>query len=207
MTNSSVFAQPSKSNDRFNARKYAFYDFRGANAIDLAAGSTFIDGDYTEYALESYFRLGYKCIISSHLNVNFIFNKYNIAVKDVYNQGFMSYDLNLELLLTPYTKCTPYVYAGGGYNTANSFESASTKAQAGLGIEYIVTSNIGLKLFGEYNYTFTDALDGLVEGTTDDMLLRVGLGLHIYFGGNKKKEMYQRKLKTVINSNLIIPYN
>ena len=53
---------------------------------------------------------------------------------------------------------------------------------------------------------FTDELDGRIEGETDDVLIRAGLGLNIYFGGKKKKEAYRRKLKTVINSNLIIPY-
>ncbi len=53
----------------------------------------------------------------------------------------------------------------------------------------------------------TDEIDGRIEDEDDDILLRAGLGLNIYFGGNKKKEALRRKMKTVINSNLIIPYN
>lgn len=188
-------------------RRYAFFDYRGSNAVDLAAGSAIIDGDYPESEFDVYFRIGYKHHITSHLNINFTYNKYNVVIKDIYNEGFMSFDLNLEFLFSPYTKFSPYLYAGSGYNASNDFELTATKAQGGLGFEFIFREGIGIKLFGEYNYMLTDELDGFIEGETDDLLFRMGLGLNIYFGGQKKKEALRRKMKTVINSNLIIPYN
>jgi formiminotetrahydrofolate cyclodeaminase len=44
-------------------------------------------------------------------------------------------------------------------------------------IEYIVINGIGLKLFGEYNSNFTDELDGLIIGVTNDLGIRLGFGL------------------------------
>ncbi|WP_299106244.1 outer membrane beta-barrel protein [uncultured Winogradskyella sp.] len=203
-----VFSQDSISkSERVITRKFTFLEFRGTNAIDIAAGSLQMEGDYPEYEYDIYFRIGYKRQLTSHLNANVTFNKYNVSIKDVSNEGFMSFDLNLEYLFSPYTKFSPFLFAGGGYNAANYFESTATKVQAGLGFELIVAPHIGLKLFGEYNYLFSDDIDGLIEGDTDDALIRMGLGFNFYFGGKKKKEMYQRKLKTVINSNQIIPYN
>lgn len=204
----STFSQDlDEKSDRFINRRYAFFDYRGSHAIDLAAGSAMVEGDYPESEFEVYFRVGYKHHITSHLNVNVTYNKYNVAIKDIYYEGFMSFDLNLELLLSPYTKFTPYLYVGGGYNASNYFKSTSTKAQGGLGFEFIIREGVGLKIFGEYNYMLTDEIDGRIEGEAEDILLRGGLGLNIYFGGNKKKEAIRRKMKTVINSNLIIPYN
>jgi len=204
----SAFSQDSdeKSEKAIN-RRYAFFDYRGPHVVDLAAGSTIVEGDYPKSEFDLYFRIGYKHHITSHLNINATFNKYNVVIKDIYNEGFMSFDLNLELLFSPYTKFSPFLFAGGGYNASNYFESTATKAQGGFGFEFIVTEGVGLKLFGEYNHILTDDIDGLIEGETDDVLLRMGLGLNIYFGGNKKKEAIRRKMKTVINSNLIIPYN
>lgn len=204
----SVFSQESddKSEKSIN-RRYAFFDLRGSHAVDLAAGSAMVEGDYPESEFELYFRIGYKHHVTSHLNINATFNKYNVAIKDIYNEGFMSFDLSLEFLLSPYTKFSPFLYAGSGYNASNYFESTAIKAQAGGGFEFIITEGVGLKLFGEYNYMLTDEIDGRISGETDDILLRAGLGLNIYFGGNKKKEALRRKMKTVINSNLIIPYN
>lgn len=188
-------------------RKYAFYDYRGSNAVDLAGGLATLEENYSESELGLYLRIGYKHYIASHLNINFTFNKYNVAINDAYNEDFMSFDLNLELFFSPHTRFSPFIYAGGGYNASNYFENTATKTQGGIGFELIVIKGGGLKLFGEYNYLLNDELDGHTEGEMDDVLLRMGLGLHIYFGGNKKKEKLRRKMKTVINSNLIIPYN
>ena len=197
--------QTDKSEKQINNR-FAFLDSRGLHAIDLAAGSaTLIDSDYSNSELDLSFRLGYKYHITSHLNINLTYNKYNVVIKDLYNEGYMSFDVNLEYLITPFNKFSPYIFVGGGYNASNYFNTTATKAQAGLGIEYMVAYQVGLKLFGEYNYMFTDELDGLIQGSSDDSLFRIGLGLNIYFGGQKKKEAIRKKMKTVINSNLIYP--
>lgn len=188
-------------------RRFAFFSYRGSNAIDMAAGSAIANGDYPNPEFELYFRVGYKHHVTSHLNINFTYNKYNLEFKEVFNEGFMSFDLNLEFLFSPYTKFSPFLYAGGGYNASNFFISTETKAQCGFGFEFIIAERVGLKLFGEYNYMFTDELDGRIEGESDDTFMRVGLGLNIYFGGNKRKEALRKKLKTVINSNLILPDN
>ncbi|WP_229724581.1 Curli production assembly/transport component CsgG [Winogradskyella forsetii] len=203
----SAFSQVSdEKSDKSIERRYAFFNLRGSNAIDIAAGSAMIEGDYPETEFDLYFKMGYKHHITSHLNINFSYHKYNVVVKDIYNEGFMSFDLNLEFLFSPYTKFSPFLYAGSGYNASNYFENTATKAQGGAGFEFIFTEGVGVKLFGEYNYMFTDELDGLVDGDSDDILFRAGLGLNFYFGGNKKKEALRRKMKTVINSNQIIPY-
>ena len=188
-------------------RKFRFYNYRGTNAFEASAGSAIANGDYQDSEFEVYFRVGYKYHLTSHLNVNLTYNKYNIAFKDISNQGFMSFDLNFEILMCPYSTFTPFIYAGGGYNAANYFATTSTKLQGGLGFEVIVTKHLGLKLFGEYNYLFTDDIDGLVEGAGDDSLIRMGLGVNIYFGGKKKREEIRKKLPTVFNSNPIIPNN
>lgn len=202
-----VFSQDSISkSERFNTRKFTFLNYRGTNAIDVALGSLSLQGDQ-ESEYDIYFRIGYKRQLTSHLNTNISFNKYNILIKDVSNEGFMSFDLNIEYLFCPFSKFSPFLFLGGGYNAANYFESTATKAQAGFGLELIVTNHVGFKLFGEYNYLLTDDIDGLIEGDTDDALIRMGVGFNFYFGGKKKREMYQKKLKTVINSNQIIPYN
>lgn len=206
--NSAFSQEADDKKDKAISKRFLFFEKRGSHAIDLAAGSAIVDGDYSDSEFELYFRAGYKHHITSHLNLNFTYNKYNSAVKDVYNEGFMSFDLNLEYLLSPFRNVSPFIYVGGGYNASNYFETTATKAQGGLGIEFLIIEGVGLKLFGEYNYMFTDDhLDGLVSGETDDTLIRGGLGLNIYFGGNKKKEALRKKMKTVINSNLIIPYN
>ncbi|WP_246431464.1 Curli production assembly/transport component CsgG [Winogradskyella flava] len=202
---SALYAQDIKSAEK-NKKLYsrlAFFELRGTNAIDAAIGSSITNGDLAESEFEAYFRIGYKRHITSHLNLNFTYNKYSVVFKDVYSEGFMSFDMNLELLISPYKRFTPYLFAGGGYNAANYFENTSTKVQGGLGFECIVTEGFGIKLFGEYNYFFSDELDGLIAGESDDAVWRMGLGINLYFGGSKKREKRLKEIETVINNNLI----
>ncbi len=184
-------------------KKLAFFDYRGTNALDVAIGTAVINGDLPDSEFDAYFKIGYKRFITEHINVNITFNKYNVSFKDLYNEGFMSFDLNIEYLFRPYLEFSPFIQAGYGYNASNNFETTAAKAQGAIGVEYIVTEGLGLKLFAEYNYTFTDELDGLIAGESDDTFLRIGLGINLYFGGKKKKQNLLRLIETVIRSNLV----
>ena len=201
-------AQNNSGNKKLNnIEKLIFYDYRGTNAFDVGFGTAVINGDIEDPEFEIYFKAGYKRFITNHVNIGISYNKYNLAFKDVYNEGFMSFDLNLEYIMLPYNRFSPFLFAGGGYNAANYFETTATKVQGGGGIEYIVIDGLGVKLFAEYNYTFTDELDGVIAGAGDDTFFRIGFGFNIYFGGAKKKERRLDTEETVIKSNPIIPKN
>ena len=180
-----------------------FFDYRGTNAIDVAVGGSKTNGDLPDSEFASYYKLGYKYYIKDHLNVNITYHNYDVTFGDSYNERFMSFDLNFEYFVSPYTKFSPFVQAGFGYNIKNQSKNTSFKFQWALGVEYIVIDGIGLKLFGEHNTNFTDELDGLSIGETNDIGIRLGFGINIYFGGKKKKEERLSKIKTVIKSNLL----
>jgi len=184
-------------------RELDFLELRGTHAADAVVGTTMILGDYADSELDIFFRLGYKYHIISNLNVNLSFNKYNISLGNNINKGFMSFDLNLEYLVSPYTELSPFIFGGYGYNASSSFEETHTKVQFGLGLEYIIMEGLGLKLFGDYNYVLSNEVEGLIVPDSDESFLRVGLGVNIYFGGNKRKEQILEDIETVINSNLI----
>ena len=198
------YAQETSSEENIALyNKLSFFDYRGTNAFDIAIGTSIMNGDLPDPEFESYFKIGYKRHITNYLNINLTYNKYNLAFKDVYNEGFMSFDLNLELLFSPYRAFSPFISAGYGYNASNYFETTSDKVQAAVGIEFIVVDGLGLKLFGEYNYSFSDELDGVITGESDDTFFRMGFGINLYFGGNKRKQRLWSKIDTVIKSNLV----
>ena len=91
-------------------------------------------------------------------------------------------DLNMEYIFLPYENVSPYIYAGGGTISDRSFEDVRFKIQFGLGVEYLPVDFLGLRLYGEHNMTFTDELDGLIQGKRDDYFWRFGLGVNFYFG-------------------------
>lgn len=180
-----------------------FLELRGTHAVDAAVGTTMILGDYPDSELDVYFRLGYRYFVISNLNINLSFNKYNIALSDTVNEGFMSFDFNLEYLVSPYNEFSPFIFGGYGYNASNSFEESHTKVQCGLGLEYLVMDGLGVKLYGDYNFVLSNELEGLVMPDKDESFLRVGLGVNLYFGGKKRKKEILENIETVINSNLI----
>lgn len=184
-------------------RELDFLQLRGTHVVDGVVGTSMILGDYPDSELDIFFRLGYKYHILSNLNVNLSFNKYNIALSDTINEGFMSFDLNLEYLISPYNELSPFIFGGYGYNASSSFEETHTKVQFGLGLEYMVMDKLGIKLYGDYNYVLSNEMEGLIMPDNDESILRVGLGLNFYFGGNKRKEQILKNIETVINSNLI----
>lgn len=201
-----LFSQDADTKEKKSLdNQIAFLTFRAPSAIDVAFGTAIINGDLPNPKPDIYFKIGYKQHLSNHLSVNLAFNKYNLAFRDLYNEGFLSIDLNFELLFSPHKSFSPYMFAGYGYNASNYFETKSTKAQGGIGLETIVANRVSLRFFGEYNYAFSDELDGLVSGEGDDTFFRIGVGVNFYFGGNKKKARLMKEVKTIFNSNRIIP--
>ncbi len=190
-----------------NKQKIEFYELRGNNAIDVGAGTSVINGDLVDPKFEIYFHVGYKRYILPYLNINVGYNKFNLAYTDVYNEGFMSFDLNLESTLMPHNRFSPFIFAGGGYNASNYFKQTAFKFQGGGGVEYIVSEGLGLKLYTDYNYVLSDELDGLIAGASDDTYFRIGLGINYYFGGGTKKAKILKDQPSIINSNQIIPDN
>ncbi|WP_426429631.1 outer membrane beta-barrel protein [Winogradskyella sp. HB-48] len=195
--------EKTQQNNRALYRELDFLELRGTHVTDAVVGTSMILGDYPDSELDIFFRIGYKYHIISNLNVNLSFNKYSIALDETTNLGFMSFDLNLEYLVSPYSEFSPFVFGGYGYNASNYFEETHTKVQFGLGLEYIFMDGFGVKLFGDYNFVLSNEMEGLIIPDQDESFLRVGLGLNLYFGGNKRKEQILKNIDTVINSNLI----
>ena len=190
---------PNKNyNNRFGT------EVRGKNAIVLAIGASVPNADFNEPLFELYTHIGYKRFFGPYVDISFEYHKFNLAFKDEFNEGFMSFDLNLELTLFPYKSFTPFVFVGGGLNAANYFTSTDSKVQAGAGFEFLVTKAIGIKLFADYNYLFTDELDGKVSGEANDVYWRAAFGVNFYFGKRRKHKKIGKDVPTVINSNPII---
>ena len=180
-------------------------EIRGENAFTAAIGTVVPNGDFMNPLWEIYFHAGYKRYISSHLNINFTYHKFNIAYKDLFNNGFMSFDLNLEANLKPYDIFTPFIFAGVGMNAANHFITKDFKAQAGVGLEYMITEKLGLKLVTDYNHVFSDDhLDGKIFGDSDDVYWRMSLGVNAYFGSRQKETKIAEDVPTVIETNPIV---
>ena len=187
-----------------------YRDRRGKSAISLAAGTSIIDGDLPDSKPEIFGRLGYKRYLNPYLNVNASINQFNLRNEGTFDEAFTSIDLNAEFTILPYDSFTPYIYSGLGANGGDNFASIDLKFQYGLGLEYLISDQLGINLFGEHNIVFNDELDGVASGKRDDFYFRFGLGLNFYlspptYEGTKKRRLRQqqeKELKNLRDSNI-----
>ena len=161
-----------------------FEDRRNKNSASLIVGGSRIDGDYSNPDIGYNFQLGYRYMFNNprfNLNING-----GIMEMDNKNPQMQDYayttDGNIEFIFLPYESISPYIYGGIGAISNKSFNDIYFKTQFGLGVEYLPTNTLGLRLYGEQNITFTDKLDGLVQGKRDDYFWRFGIGVNFYFG-------------------------
>lgn len=193
-----------KSEELTDFDRLVFYDFRGTNAFDVSGGLASISSDYENSEFKFQFKAGYKRFLSNYLNLKLAFGTFKLANTDFFEDQYTSIDVNLEFLLSPYERFSPFVYGGYGIVSAKDIDTSAGKVQAGLGAEYVVYDSLAIKLYAEYNYTTSDELDGFVGDTGNDSFLRLGLGLNVYFGGEEQRNKLLENQDTVIKSNQII---
>ena len=161
--------------------------------VDVAAGGTLVNGDYPSAYYEYALAAGVKYNFSPYVGLHASVHKFRLINTDLFNREFAATELNVELTMLPYDKFTPYIYGGAGLNHANWFDQNDLKIQAGLGLEYIVSPSVGIKLYADYNAVFSDNLDFVVSGQRDDHYLKFGIGVNIYLGRNEAKDKDEKR--------------
>ena len=168
---------------------------RSKVAFTGALGTTLMDGDLPNAQPEFNSRSGFKFRMSPSLNFNTTYYKFNLSNKEFLNEGYMSLDFNLEYIVLPQDQFTPLLYLGGGVNAANYLTSVDPKFQAGIGLEYLLSKKLGLHMFVDYNYVFSDELDFIDAGKRSDTYYRAGIGINYYFSKRKNKKLDEGKLE------------
>ena len=181
-----AYAEETKTADVTGLYDRVLENRRSKFAIELSGGTTLMDGDYQDPLLRPFGRGALKWMISPSFTASASANVVNLANKNLLDVGYITYDLNMEWIILPKDRLTPYLYVGGGYGMNSKFENTYGKFQYGGGLEYMASDRIGLKLFAEQNINFSDNIDYIVAGTRDDYYYKFGLGLTYYFAKKKK---------------------
>lgn len=154
---------------------------RGKVGIEATGGVTYMSGDYPNPVPKPMGRGAIKYFFTPNLNISASTNGFRLGNKNKLDAGYASLDLNLELLVLPYDVFTPYIFAGTGTSFSSKLENIIAKVQYGAGIEYLVTNDFGLKLYGEHNLNFSDNVDNVISGIRNDYYWRFGFGMTYYF--------------------------
>lgn len=144
-----------------------------------------IKGDYTDARMTLGGKVGYKHFITNHINAEVNFGYATIENRDIIKKSGIMTDINIEYMITPKYKLTPFVYAGAG-----SFllpDKTRFKVQFGGGLEYLAKPNLGIRAVTQYDLGFTDDWDDLIRGSRKDHGIHAGIGINYYFSSNSKK--------------------
>ncbi|OAB25643.1 curli production assembly/transport component CsgG [Flavobacterium fryxellicola] len=159
---------------------------RAKLALEIGGGTTLMDGDYSNPELRPMVRGGLKYFVAPSFNLSVSTNIFSLANKNLLDAGYLTFDLNGEYILLPKDRLTPFVFAGTGLGMSKISENIHGKVQYGIGLEYMASDNIGIKLYGEHNLNFSDNIDYIKRGVRDDYYYRFGLGLTFYFLNKNK---------------------
>ena len=161
---------------------------RNKLGIEASAGATYMAGDYTNPVPKPMAKGAFKYFFVPDLAISASANVFRLGNKNNLDVGYASVDLNLEFLILPHDVFTPFIFAGSGVNFNSDYKNISTKIQYGAGLEYLVTNNFGVKIYGEHNLNFSDNIDYVISGIRDDYYWRFGLGMTYYFSLKNKNK-------------------
>lgn len=161
---------------------------RSNTGIEIAGGGAVIDGDYDQALIRPMGKAALKLQFTPNFAISASGNITGLANKGRLDVNHLTFDVNGEYLLLPKDKLSPFVFGGAGAGATVSMDDIYYKLQYGLGIEYMVSNSIGIKIFGEHNLPFSDNIDLIESGSRDDFYFRFGTGLTFYLRSKAKKE-------------------
>ena len=125
-------------------------------------------------------KAGIKYFFNKNLNAELSVSRFTLENTGILSRSFIVHEFNLEYLVFPQYKFSPYLYAGAG--ALLSKEKTNYKIQFGGGVEYLLFKNLGLRLSSQYDIGLNDDWDGQVSGKRKDQAVRIALGVNIYIG-------------------------
>ena len=173
--------------------KRYFKERRAKFGVNLDVGGSLIQGDYPSPVLKPALRAGMRYFILPTFSINTSVNLFWMKNKNKFEDAHTSFDLNTEVLFLPYDRLTPFFYIGTGLGATSSYESPYFKIQSGLGVEYLATDNLGIRMLGEINLTQSDKIDNITSGIRDDNYWRFFISVNYYFPRKKYDEKAIKK--------------
>jgi len=154
---------------------------RGKNNVCFSGFGTYVDGDYSNSKVSYGAEITFKLLPDkTKWNITQSIGFMSLENTKVFVQEYMLLSSNLEYNVLPYDKISPFVYGGGGGIMDANFDKYYLKIQYGGGLEILSFKNVGLKIFAEQNYLFTDQLDLMTRGNKNDSYWKFGVGINMF---------------------------
>lgn len=163
----------------FLAQKEKFYDAKGKHysVFGMLEANT-IQGDYESPVLTPGIKFGIRYNLNRFWNINLSSAFITLENKEIIRKRYQATDLNLEYLMLPANKFSPFLFAGGGFIVNR--EPFRFKYQFGGGFEYFL-KDFSFRLQSQYDIGFDDDWDDKINGDLNDRALRFGFGISYHF--------------------------
>lgn len=149
-------------------------------SLEAGGGVTYFDGDFSQKRLAPLGSVG----LSKRLTPNFIaginFKYLEFKGGQDFSTRYFSGGLNIEYDLLPEDALSPFAYLGGGYLLDGARDDAPF-INYGAGLSLRLNEKLSLRLYGEQNVSFSDNIEGLVNGKRDDFFFNFGAGVRYHF--------------------------
>lgn len=172
---------------------------REEHSLNISSFGTKFDGDYTtkeinydglEFAYKYHFK-------NSNFAIGGSTSIFTLSNEPLFKEVYFSSQINLEYLFLPKDKFSPFIYIGVG-GLYKDFTHYDLKFNSGVGLEYLISKKIGLKIFGEKSLLNTDEIDFKKAGKLNDGYYKFGIGLNFYFGNFGKRITKKTNHETTI---------
>ncbi|AZA79523.1 curli production assembly protein CsgG [Chryseobacterium sp. G0186] len=139
-----------------------------------------VKDDYVNPKMNIGGKVGVKYFLTPNFNVEINGSYFTLENSNIVKRNYFGPEVNLEYLLFPKYKFSPYIY--GGVGAMYSKYKPQYKGQFGGGLEYMLNPNFSIRASAQYDLGFKDNWEGLVNGKRKDQALRFALGINFYFG-------------------------
>lgn len=155
-------------------------NYRQKAAVFANVEAQKVRDDYVNPKMNIGGKIGMKYFLTPNFNVEVNGNYFTLENKDIVKRNYYGPEVNLEYLLFPKYRFSPYIYGGAG--AMYSKYKPQYKGQFGGGLEYMIDNNFSLRASAQYDLGFKDNWEGLINGKRKDQALRFALGINFYLG-------------------------
>lgn len=139
-----------------------------------------IKDDYVNPKMNIGGKIGFKYFLNPNFNIEVNGNYFTLENENIIKRNYYGPELNLEYLIFPKYKLSPFIYGGAG--ALYSEVKPQYKGQFGGGLEYVIDKNMAIRVSSQYDLGFKDDWEGMVNGKRKDQAIRFALGINFYIG-------------------------
>lgn len=162
--------------------------------IGIRSGISYLEGDFRSPGI-SPMVAGYLRIIPNPffaISGDLGFSQLKADDFPAFKSTIVPFEVSGIFSFLPFQKINPYIMIGGGgvyWKATNAGitleDNIDSFLKTGGGLEFRVADAFSLDLSSTYRFSFTDALDQLRQGSENDQVLDLQLGLTYFFSGTK----------------------